>query len=70
MPVLNIEKLIRAKEYANRPKDIEVLHELRAVRALELDRERGLLDLAPDVTPSMVEPDVKPLAPRTKHRGR
>jgi len=34
MPVINLEKLIRAKETASRGKDIEALHELRALRAL------------------------------------
>ena len=44
LPVINVEKLIRAKEHAGRGKDDVVLHELRAVRALKLARESGLDD--------------------------
>lgn len=46
LPVINLEKLIRAKELSARPKDTEVLHELRARRALKMAQESGLGDLS------------------------
>lgn len=39
LPLLNLDKLIRAKEHANRGKDQEALRELRALRALRLQRQ-------------------------------
>lgn len=51
LPVINIEKLIRAKELSGRKKDTEVLHELRALRALKLAREGGLSELMPEPAP-------------------
>lgn len=65
LPVINIEKLIRAKELSARKKDIEVLHELRAVRALKLAGESGLSELTPeppvaDATPELPRPPASP----------
>lgn len=39
LPVVSLEKLIRAKETAGRDKDSESLHELRALRALQRAEE-------------------------------
>jgi hypothetical protein len=40
LPVVSIEKLIRAKRHAGRGKDIEVAHELEAIKALKYEKER------------------------------
>lgn len=64
LPVINLEKLIRAKELAARPKDTEVLLELRALRALKRARESGLDDLGPESPPPAGLPD----PPRRKGR--
>lgn len=57
LPVINLEKLIRAKELSGRPKDTEVLLELRARRALALARASGLDDLGPEPSDLTGPPD-------------
>ena len=68
LPVINVDKLIRAKEHAGRAKDVEVLHELRALRALKLARESGLDDL--DVAAKPPAPDASPAPRSPRPRGR
>lgn len=69
LPVISVEKLIRAKEFAGREKDEVVLLELRAVRALKLARESGLDDLQPGAGPSAPSTEPTPKRPAPK-RGR
>lgn len=80
IPLISLDKLIRAKEVANRGKDHEVLHALRALRAARRLAELGLsvedgasdgvLGEESDVSRSSERPDDEPPAPNARKRGR
>ena len=67
IPTLNLESLIRSKEMGGREKDVAVVHQLRARRALLMSRDAGLDDIAEGLDPpSPIPGPVK----RPKRRGR
>ena len=68
IPTINLESLIRSKEMGGRPKDREVVHQLRARRALLMARDAGLDDITEGLDPrSPAEPG---LMKKPRRRGR
>ena len=67
IPTLNLESLIRSKEMGGREKDVEVVHQLRARRALLMSRDAGLDDIAVGRDPP---PPIPGPVKRPKRRGR
>lgn len=65
IPTLNLESLIRSKEMGGRPKDREVVHQLRARRALLMAQDAGLDDITEGL-----DPPPPGLMKKPKRRGR